>query len=342
VTIRRLLPAISLALLLVSCGLAPSPNASTPPEILVTASGGASVGATDGYSVPFGAAPGTISSQSLPAGVSLWGATDADNTLILLAQTGAGLGQFLLSPLPLSSAASPAVVTGLSGTPYALAQSGQEIVVLETTSSSPQGCLEVFSSKELLSLSSSGGQTSSRNGCVALTSSGATLSGGFLLPLADGIGCLVGTVSGGSTRILLYPLTTVLGGGSLASPQSIWSLPHSLSGGVPLSAVALSSVILLPDPVSAAVDIYKVTTLYNGGGGAISPLLIAGLSLPGAPTLLATDPAQNFLIAASGGTVSLFGLNSVLNPPGTVGSLGTIAPASGLSLGAMALYTGSS
>ena len=340
-TIRRLLPAGGLALFLVSCGLAPSPNASTPPEVLVTASGGASSGAADGYRVPFGSAPGTISSQTLPAGDSLWGGTVADNTLILLARTGSGSGAFLLSPVPLSSGVSHAAVTGLSGTPYALAQSGQEVVVLETTTASPGGCLEVFSVQGLLSLSNLGGQISSKTGCVALPSGGA-FSGGFFLPLADGVESLVGVVSGGSTRLLLYPLSTVLGGGSLATPQSTWSLSRSLAGGVPLSAVALSSVILLPDPGSAAVDIYEVTTLYNGAGGGLSPFSVTTLSLAGAPTLLAVDPAENFLLAASGGTVSLFGLNSVLNPPGTVGSLGTISPASGLSLGAMALYTGSS
>ena len=156
-TIRRLLPAGGLALFLVSCGLAPSPNASTPPEVLVTASGGASSGAADGYRVPFGSAPGTISSQTLPAGDSLWGGTVADNTLILLARTGSGSGAFLLSPVPLSSGVSPAAVTGLSGTPYALAQSGQEGVVLETTTASPGGCLEVFSVQGLLSLSNLGG-----------------------------------------------------------------------------------------------------------------------------------------------------------------------------------------
>ena len=338
---RGLLYGILLAL--AACGLAPS-NSQTPPEVLVTALGSATAaGISKGFSIPFGSSPVNLSSQSLATGDTLWGGTVVDNTLILLSRTPSGSGgEFLVSSLPLSSRG-PAIVTGVSGTPYALAQSGQVIIVLTATSGAPQGCLETFSVGTLVSLSTAGGAISPLGSCQPLPGTG-SLSGGLLLSMADGVEFLAGTLSGTTSAmdLRLYPLSTVIDGGSLASPQTTWLTSRSYPGGTPLSAVALSSTVLLPDPSLAAVDIYQVTTLYNKQGGTLTPLSTTSLSLGGPPTLLIVDPAQNFLMAASSGTVSLFGLGSVLNPPGTLGALGTIAPPGGLSLGALAVYAGSS
>lgn len=338
---RGLLYGILLAL--AACGLAPS-NSQTPPEVLVTALGSATAaGISKGFSIPFGSSPVNLSSQSLATGDTLWGGTVVDNTLILLSRTPSGSGEFLVSSLPLSSR-EPAIVTGVSGTPYALAQSGQVLIVLTATSGAPQGCLETFSTGTMVSLSTAGGAISPLGSCQPLPPGTGSLSGGLLLPMADGVEFLAGTLSGTTSAmdLRLYPLRTVVDGNSLASPQTTWSTSRSYPGETPLSAVALSSTVLLPDPSLPAVDIYQVTTLYNGGGGTLIPLSTTSLSLGGPPTLLIVDPAQNFLMAASSGTVSLFGLGSVLNPPGTLGALGTIAPSGGLSLGAMAVYAGSS
>ena len=162
--------------------------------------------------------------------------------------------------------------------------------------------------------------------------------------MADGVEFLVGALydSPAPMDLLLYPLSTVIDGGSLASPQTTRTTSGSYTGGTPLSGVALSSLFLLPDPASPAVDLYQVTTLYNGGGGTLAPLSRTSLSLPAPPTLLSVDPAQNFLMAGASGSVSLFGLGAVLSPPGTLGALGQIPAITGLSLGALATYTGSS
>ena len=338
--LRRLLYAFFLTLS--ACGLAPSTQ-QTPPEVVVTAQASTtSQGEAQGFSLPFGSSPGSLSAQSLPSGISLWGGIVVDNTLILLSRKSSGGGEFLLSPLPLSSSG-PAVATGISGTPFAIAQSGQVIIVLETTSGAPQGCIETYSVSSLISLSVSGGAVSPLSSCQPLPGSG-TMAGGLLLPMADGVEFLVGSLYGnpGAMTLRLYPLSTVINGASLSSPQSTWETSGSYQGGTPLTAVALSSVFLLPNPTSPAVDLYQITTLYKGGGGTLTPLSTTSLSLEGAPTLLLVDPADNFLMAASSGTVSLFGLGSVLNPPGTLGALGTIPPSGALTLGALAVYTGSS
>jgi hypothetical protein len=339
--LRALFLSLFLASGLSSCGLPSNPQ--TPPEVLVTALGSTtSAGEAKGFSIPFGSQPGSLSSQPLPADLTLWGAAVADSTLILLARTGSGKGEFLLSPLPLSPAG-PATVTGLAGTPFALALSGQVAVVLEATTSDPEGCLQTFSVGSLISLSISGGSLTPLSTCQGLPESN-TLQGGLLLPMADGVEFLVGALYGSPAAmdLLLYPLSTVIDGNSLSSPQTTWTTSGSYSGGTPLSGVALSSLFLLPDPASPAVDLYQVTTLYNGGGGTLEPLSTTSLSLPAPPTLLSVDPAQNFLMAASSGSVSLFGLGAVLSPPGTLGALGEIPAVPGLSLGALAIYTGSS
>ncbi len=337
---RALFLGLLLASGLSSCGLPSNPQ--TPPEVLVTALGSTtSAGEARGVAIPFGNQPGTLSSQPLPSDLTLWGGAVADSTLILLARTGSG-GEFLLSPLPLSPAG-PVTVTGLTGTPFALALSGQVVVVLETTSSDPEGCLQTFSVGSLISLSITGGSVTPLSSCQGLPGN-QTLQGGMLLPMADGVEFLVGALYGSSSPLdlLLYPLSTVIDGASLSSPQTTWNTAGSYNGGTPLSGVALSSLFLLPDPTSPAVDLYQVTTLYNGGGGTLEPLSRTSLSLPAPPTLLSVDPAQNFLMAGSSGSVSLFGLGAVVSPPGTLGALGTIPAIPGLTLGALAIYTGSS
>ena len=340
--LRELFLSLLLASGLSSCGLPSNPQ--TPPEVLVTALGSTtSSGEARGFAIPFGNDPGSLSSQPLPADLTLWGAAVADSTLILLARTGLSGGEFLLSPLPLSPAG-PVTVTGLTGTPYALAVSGQVVVVLETTTSFPEGCLQTFSVGSLISLSLTGGSVTPLSSCQGLPPGSNPLKGGLLLPMADGVEFLVGALYGASSPLdlLLYPLSTVIDGASLSSPQNTWTTVGSYNGGTPLSGVALSSLLLLPDPTSPSVDLYQVTTLYNGGGGTLAPLSKTSLSLPAPPTLLSVDPAQNFLMAGSSGSVSLFGLGAVLSPPGTLGALGDIPALSGLSLGAMAIYTGSS
>ncbi|MGC8529402.1 MAG: hypothetical protein ACP5OP_04300 [Leptospirillia bacterium] len=339
------LRAVILGLLLASgvssCGLPSNPQ--TPPEVLVTALGSTtSAGEAKGFAIPFGVLPGSLSSQPLPAGLTLWGAAVADSTLILLARTSSAGGEFLLSPLPLSPSG-PVTVTGLTGTPYALALSGQVVVVLETTGSYPEGCLQTFSVGSLISLSITGGSVAPLTTCQGLPGSD-PLSGGLLLPMADGVEFLVGVLyqAPAPMDLLLYPQSTVIGGGSLTSPQTLLTTAGSYTGGTPLSGVALSSVFLLPDPASPAVDLYRVTALYQSGGGTLSPLSATSLSLPASPSLLSVDPAQNFLIVGSSGSVSLFGLGSVLSPPGTLGAIGKIPAVPGLSLGALAIYTGSS
>lgn len=325
-----------------ACGLTPS-SQQIPPEVLVAARASTTApGAAQGFGIPFGSSPANLSEQSLPSGISLWGGIAVDNTLILLARKSSGGGEFLLSPLPLASTG-PASVTGISGTPFSLAQSGQVLVVLETTSGAPQGCIETYSVSSLISLSVSGGAVSPLGSCQPLPGGG-TMAGGLLLPMADGVEFVVGSLyaNPGAMTLRLYPLSTVINGASLSSPQRTWETSGSYQGGIPLSAVALSSVMLLPDPALPAVDLYQIATLYNGGGGTLPPLSTTSLSLGGAPTLLLVDPADNFLMAASSGTVSLYGLGSVLNPPGTLGALGTISPSGGLTLGALAVYTGSS
>ena len=157
---------------------------------------------------------------------------------------------------------------------------------------------------------------------------------------------LVGKVSapgGGTTTTTLYLLTqsSLLSGGAL-SVQSTWTLNVSYGAGIPLSGAALSEVLLLPDPSSPGVDLFSVTDLYGGGGGTLSPLSTASLSLTANPTLLGVDPAENFLFAASSGSVTLFGLNSILNPTGTLAPLGSINVVSGDSFEAITSYTGSS
>ncbi len=276
--LRRLLYAFFLTLS--ACGLAPSTQ-QTPPEVVVTAQASTtSQGEAQGFSLPFGSSPGSLSAQSLPSGISLWGGIVVDNTLILLSRKSSGGGEFLLSPLPLSSSG-PAVATGISGTPFAIAQSGQVIIVLETTSGAPQGCIETYSVSSLISLSVSGGAVSPLSSCQPLPGSG-TMAGGLLLPMADGVEFLVGSHGNpGAMTLRLYPLSTVINGASLSSPQSTWETSGSYQGDTPLSAVALSSVFLLPNPTSPAVDLYQITTLYNGGGGTLTPLSTTSLSLGG-------------------------------------------------------------
>jgi hypothetical protein len=111
---------------------------------------------------------------------------------------------------------------------------------------------------------------------------------------------------------------------------------------LPIAGVALPEVVLLPDPSVPAIDLYPVTTLYGSGGGTLAPLSTTKLDLPAPPTLLAIDPAQNFLLSGSSGTVSLFSLGAILNPGGTLGVIDSFSSLSGESFQTMTIYTGSS
>lgn len=331
------------ALLLTSCGL-PS-TSPIPPEVMVTGEGGATAGTALGTAVPFtGSTPTPVSSLPIPAGYSLWGSAYVDGHLILLSQDGSGAGTFLVAPVPLSTASSFVQVkieNGL-GTPYALALvTTQRIVVLEKYSTNSYGCLELFDVNTLISMG--GGQTIDPTGSCQKIASGA-ISGGFLLPLADGVMFLAGLVNASGTSTTLYLLTqqSVLSGSGLTL-QNSWTLSASYKAGVPLSGAALLEAVLLPDPTSPKVDIYQVTKLYDSSStGPLTWDWQTALNLSAPPTLLQTDPSQDFLMAGSTGQVSLFGLNAILNPGGTLSPLGTLGALPDQTFQSITSYTGSS
>jgi hypothetical protein len=328
-------------------------NPLTPPEILVTGQSGTSGGgAASPYVLPYSGTPIPLVNVPIPSGLSLRGGEVIDNTLIYLAKDTSGTGSFLLSGIPLASSSTFRKITGLVGTPVAMAQiTGQVLVVLATTGTSPQGCLEFFDTNSLVSMAS--GALSSSPACDPLPGN-QTLANGFLLPFSDGVGFMVGQVFQSSgppptTEVLIYSqnaLSSLLTGGTMPSPLSTWTLWQSYQSSDPISGATLSgnTVILLPDPSPSAkaIDIYKVTTLYGSSGGSLSPFSQTPISSSSPPTLLAIDPSNNFCLAGSGSSVSIFGLDSVLNPPGTLGPLGTISPSTGESFGSLVTYTGSS
>ncbi len=328
-----------------SCGLPSNPV--TPPEILVTGESGVSGGVALGTSLPFTGVPVPVSSLAIPPGLSLWGSAAVDNSLVFLVRHTNGQGGFLVAPLPLSGAPAFAQVSFSSGagTPWALAPvTSQILAVLMKTSSAPQGCLALFDAATLVQMT--GGGTLQELSCQPFGASG-TLSGGFLLPLADGVMFLAGTVTPPSgsgtntTTLFLMTQSSVLSGNSI-TPKSVWTLPVSYGANVPIAGVALPEAVLLPDPSAPAIDLYQVTTLYESGGGTLAPLSTTRLDLPAPPTLLAIDPAQNFLLSGSGGTLSLFGLGAVLSPGGTLGSIDSFPSLSGETFQTMTIYTGSS
>ena len=150
-----------------------------------------------------------------------------------------------------------------------------------------------------------------------------------------------------TTKVLIYSqnaLSSLLTGGVMPSPLSTWTLWQSYQSSDPISGATLSgnTVILLPDPSAKAIDIYKVTTLYGSSGGSLVPFSQTTISSSTLPTLLAIDPSNNFCLAGSGSTVSIFGLDSILSPPGTLGPLGTINAGTGEAFGSLVTYTGSS
>ncbi|MEC4682298.1 MAG: hypothetical protein VST70_01260 [Nitrospirota bacterium] len=331
------------------CGMTPS-NPLTPPEILVTGQSGTSGdGGASPYALPYSGTPLPLLNVPIPPGLSLRGGVVTDNTLIYLAKDSSGKGRFLLSGIPLGSSSIFRQITGLTGTPLAMAQiTGQVLVVLATTGSYPQGCLEFFQTTSLVSMTS-GGALSPSPSCVPFVGSH-TLANGFLLPFSDGVGFMVGQVSLGqspTTEVSIYSqiaLSSLLTGGSMPSPLSTWTLWQSYQSSDPISGATLSgnTVILLPDPSSKAIDIYKVTTLYGSSGGSLVPFSQTTISSSTLPTLLAIDPSSNFCLAGSGSTVSIFGLDSILTPPGTLGPLGTINAGTGEAFGSLVTYTGSS
>ncbi len=329
-----------------SCGLPSNPV--TPPEILVTGETGVSGGEAKGVSIPFSGTPAPLSTHAIPTGLSLWGSAVADNSLVLLARTTSGQGRFLVAPVPLSGAppfVSVAFPSGM-GTPWALTQvTPQVLAVLMTTSGSPGGCIALFDTATLVQMTG-GGTLSPESSCQPINGTSGPLAGGFLLPLADGVmflaGVVTGSGSGATTTLFLMTQKNVLSGNPLAVSSS-WTLPVSYGANVPLSGAALPEAVLLPDPSSpAALDLYSVSALEGGGGGSLSPLSTTPLHLSSPPTLLAIDPAQNFLLAGSGGEISLFGLNAVLNPGGRLDPLGTIGSLPGESFETLTIYTGSS
>jgi hypothetical protein len=287
----------------------------------------------------------------VPQGLTLRGGMMADNTLIYLARNSSGTGSFLLAGVPLSSQATFLEVSVPTGSPVAMGPiTSQFLVVLETTPNFGQGCLELFNTGTLIS--TTGGTINPSSSCAPLSGSG-NLVNGFLLPLSDGVGFLVGRVfssgSGYTTEIDVYLQTSVISlaaGGSLPSPQPAWTLSTSYTTTAPISGAALSAntVILLPDPAANAVDLYQVSTIYYGGGGVLSPSYPpTRIATSALPHLLLVDPANNFLAVGAQDSASLFGLGSILNPPnGPLGSLGTINANTGEALGSLVIYTGSS
>ncbi len=338
-------PGLFLTLLflgLSSCGIPSNPV--TPPEVLVAGESGASAGGATAYSLPFSGSPAALSSLSIPSGETIWGSADVDNDLVFLVRSGSQ-GLFQIAPLPLSSAA-PFVTVNLPAgdTPWALATvTPQVLVVLMTTPADPGGCLALIDANTLVQMTGGGAITPSS--CQPISGQTASLTGGFLLPLADGVMFLAGIVTGSgssaTTTLLLLPQSNVLSGGPLA-PQSTWTLPVSYSGESPLAGAALPEAVLLPDPASAAVDIYSITALYDSGGGTLSPLSRTRLSLTAPPKLLAIDPASNFMVAGSDQTISLFGLDAILNTGGTLGTIGSLGSLPGESVETLTIYTGSS
>lgn len=337
-----------LALLLAglsSCGLPSNPV--TPPEILVTGETGGSGGEALGTSLPFTGVPVPVSTHAILPGLSLWGSATVDNSLVVLARDANGTGEFLVAPLPLSGAPAFAQVSfpSLGGTPWALALvTPQILAVLMTTSTAPQGCIALFDAAALVQMTG-GGTISPSQACRPFGASG-SLFGGFLLPLADGVMFLAGTVTSSgpgtqTTSLFLMTQSSVLSGNSINSTSS-WILPASYGLNLPIAGVALPEVVLLPDPSVPAIDLYPVTTLYGSGGGTLAPLSTTKLDLPAPPTLLAIDPAQNFLLSGSSGTVSLFSLGAILNPGGTLGVIDSFSSLSGESFQTMTIYTGSS
>lgn len=335
------------------CGMTPS-NPLTPPEILVTGQSGTSGdGGASPYALPYSGTPLPLLNVPIPPSLSLRGGAVTDNTLIYLAKDSSGNGRFLLSGIPLGSSSIFRQITGLTGTPLAMAQiTGQVLVVLATTGSSPQGCLEFFDTTSLVSMTS-GGALSPSPSCDSLPSFGSqTLANGFLLPFSDGVGFMVGQVfqslgQSPTTEVSIYSqnaLSSLLTGGVMPSPLSTWTLWQSYQSSDPISGATLSgnTVILLPDPLAKAIDIYKVTTLYGSSGGSLVPFSQTTISSSTLPTLLAIDPSNNFCLAGSGSTVSIFGLDSILSPPGTLGPLGTINAGTGEAFGSLVTYTGSS
>ncbi len=331
-----------------SCGLPSNPV--TPPEILVTGESGVSGGVALGTSLPFMGLPVPVSSHAIPQGLSLWGSAAVDNSLVFLVRNTNGQGGFLVAPLPLSGA--PAFVqvsfSSGAGTPWALTPvTSQILAVLMSTSSAPQGCIALFDAATLVQMTGGGTLSASQEPpCIALPGGPGSLAGGFLLPLADGVMFLAGTVtpSGSGTNtttLFLMTQSSVLSGNSI-TPKSVWTLPVSYGANVPIAGVALPEAVLLPDPSAPAIDIYQVTTLYEGGGGSLAPLSTTSLDLPAPPTLLAIDPAHNFLLSGSGGAISLFGLGAVLSPGGTLGSIDSFPSLSGEAFQTMTIYTGSS
>jgi len=333
---------IPLLLGLSSCGLPANPV--TPPEVLVAGESGASGGNAVTYSFPFSQSPAVLSTLSIPAGDTVWGSADVDNALIVLARSSSQ-GFFLVAPLPLSSASPFVKVTLPTGyTPWALATvTPQVLVVLMTTQTNSQGCLALFDANTLVQ--ETGGGSIAPSSCQPIPGQHPSLSGGFLIPLTDGVMFLAGVVTGSgssaTTQLYLLTQTSVLSGGPL-SPQAVWTLADSYPGGGPLSGAAESEAVLLPDPRTSAVDLYPVTTLYSSRGGTLSPISRTSLSLSVPPTLLAIDPANNFLVAGSPANISLFGLGSILNPGGTLGALGSVFSLSGESVETLTIYTGSS
>jgi len=330
------------------CGLTPS-NPVTPPEILVTAETGSSSGLVSPYQIPYSGTPSPLVNATIPSGLTLRGGVVADNTLIILAKDSGGAGSFLVGGIPLSSGTQFGQVSGPTGRPVAISQiTSQILVVLETTKASPQGCLELFNTTDLIGMKV-GTLSPTPPSCMALPAVTGDFLNGFLLPLPDGVGFLVGEIlSNGSsykTNILLFSQTAILAGGPSLTPLSVRTLSTSYTTTDPIIGATLSAntVILLPDPAMAAIDLYSTSKIESGTGGSLSPSFApTGISTPFPPTMLVVDPSNNFLLAGSSTQVSLFGLNSILNPPGTLGALGSISAGAGESFGALLAYTGSS
>lgn len=333
-------------MVLAGCGVVPS-NPATPPEILVAAQSGTPGASAAPYAIPMAGSPSPLTRLALPAGVSIEGGVVASNMLIYAArQNATGTGEFLVAALPLSAVAPVYAVGGLSGTPLAISMvAGQFVAVLETTVSAPQGCLELFRVTSLIAMT--GGTATPYQSCMPLPGS-ISLVNGFLLPIPTGVAILVGrtTDAGGySTQVAIYSQETIASG-SASTPLVAFrplSAPYPSSGPIAGAALSSGTFVLLPDPGTLpSVDLYTVTSLTNGGTGSLSPFSVTRLGISAAPSILAIDPADNFLMAATTGGVSLFGLESVLNPPGTLGTLGSIEATAGEEFRALVTYTGSS
>ncbi|MHB1926698.1 MAG: hypothetical protein ACYCRD_05460 [Leptospirillum sp.] len=218
-------------------------------------------------------------------------------TFLFVFGTASGIPTLWRYNLPLSTAPAPTALQGFTGTPVAALSiaNGQFVVFLEQNPTSGEACLQGFTFGSLVDATGPNLPSPSLDCTNAtLPLDGPAIPAGGLQQSGNGSQVYVEA----STSTQTEELTVSAGGLSSGSLQVVAShtLFSSALSGPFQGATESTTLLLLPDPTTPAVDFYAVTGLSQGGN--LSPIATNGISVPDAPNLLAVDPFGTFLYAA--------------------------------------------